>query len=231
MNKEVCRMKVYLSPSTQERNIGKGTYGTEENRMNQLCNIVEPWLKELGFVLKRNKPEMTLNQVIAESNAWKPDIHVALHSNAGGGKGLEIFTYAPGGNGEKLAKALYTELSSLTPWGDRGIKFSGKSLGETSRTHAPAVIVEIDFHDNKESADWIVRNLDKIAEGYVKGICKYAGVPFKPRATAKKRSIMAPKGKLFAVITNHFESLDNANLHIDDLRKKGEKPIIKLVDK
>jgi len=43
------------------------------------------WRVELlkqGFHTKRNNPEMTLHEVVYDSNAWQPNIHVALHSNA-----------------------------------------------------------------------------------------------------------------------------------------------------
>ena len=213
-------MKIYLSPSTQERNIGKSNFGTEEKRMNQLCDIIEPRLKEHGFTLKRNKPSMTLNEVIADSNKWKPDIHVAEHSNAGGGKGLEIWCFNKGGKGEKLAKALYAELSPLTPWGDRGVKYSGNSLGETSKTKAPAVIVEIDFHDNKESADWIVKNMDRIAEGYVKGICKYVGVPYKAQVT-KQPEKKLDKGEFWVVQAGAYKTEVEAKEQAAKLTKAG----------
>ena len=30
---------IYLSPSTQENNVGAGSYGTEEQRMNQIMDL------------------------------------------------------------------------------------------------------------------------------------------------------------------------------------------------
>ncbi len=44
-------MKVYLSPSTQENNIGIGGYGTEEKRMNQVADVVERLLKSSGITV------------------------------------------------------------------------------------------------------------------------------------------------------------------------------------
>jgi N-acetylmuramoyl-L-alanine amidase len=72
---------VYLSPSTQEKNIGAGNFGTEEYRMGLICNITEKVLKCHGVTVYRNKPEMTLAQVVIDSNKKNPDIHFAIHSN------------------------------------------------------------------------------------------------------------------------------------------------------
>ena len=49
---------------------------------------------------------MTLQQVVADSNAKKPDLHFALHSNAGGGSGAECWISAKGGQAEQFAKRL-----------------------------------------------------------------------------------------------------------------------------
>ena len=50
---------IYLSPSTQEKNIGKGNYKSEEYQMNKVCDITVKVLKQHGVVVYRNKPTMT----------------------------------------------------------------------------------------------------------------------------------------------------------------------------
>ena len=37
---------IFLSPSTQEFNVGYGDFGTEEYRMNRIADIVENLLKK-----------------------------------------------------------------------------------------------------------------------------------------------------------------------------------------
>ena len=145
---------IYLSPSTQENNVGAGSYGTEEQRMNQIMDRIEADLQG-RFTLYRNRPGMTLQQVVADSNAKKPDLHFALHSNAGGGSGAECWISAKGGQAEQFAKRLMEEMSALTPGKDRGVKVS-TSLYEVNKTKAPAVILEVEFHDTPEGAAWIV---------------------------------------------------------------------------
>jgi N-acetylmuramoyl-L-alanine amidase len=171
---------VYLSPSTQEKNKGYGKYGTEEQRMNEIGDVVQEILKGHGITVFRNKPEWILEQVVSDSNNRKPDIHFAIHSNAGGGRGCEVFAYAPGGEGEKVARNVYAEMEPLTPSTDRGVKFNS-AFYELRKTKAPAALVEVAFHDNKEDAEWIVANTNQIGQAIARGILKYFGIT--PRET------------------------------------------------
>lgn len=164
---------IYLSPSTQERNQGAGSYGTEESRMNEICDLVENELRG-KYILYRNRPEMSLQQVVADSNAKAPHIHVAIHSNAGGGRGCEAWICAKGGQAERLANKIYGELAPLTPTSDRGVKVS-TTLYEVNKTKAPAVIVEVEFHDSEAGAEWILRNKAAIARAIARGIMLHFG--------------------------------------------------------
>ena len=164
---------IYLSPSTQENNVGAGSYGTEERRMNEIMDLIENQLRG-KYILYRNRPEMSLQQVVADSNAKSPDLHFALHSNAGGGEGTECWICAKGGQAEKFANLLYKKVGALTPTADRGVKVS-TSLYEVNKTRAPAVILEIDFHDNAQAAQWIVDNKAAVADACVQAIMEFFG--------------------------------------------------------
>lgn len=93
---------VYISPSVQHFNIGQNGYGSEEERMNEVADIVEYELQRHGLTTARNDPSMTLQEVVADSNALNPTVHVAIHSNAadGNARGSEIYTHRFGGEGE-----------------------------------------------------------------------------------------------------------------------------------
>ncbi len=188
---------IYLSPSTQENNIGASNYGTEEKVMNQITDILEPILEAHGLIVYRNKPTMTLKEAVADSNSKKPDFHFAIHSNAWNKntRGCEVYVHRFGGEGEKLARAVYKEIEAMTPTGDRGIKESanffgqGKPLYEPAYTKAPAALIEIAFHDNFEDAMWILDNMEKIAEGLAKGILNYFEIPMIDDNTEYKATI------------------------------------------
>jgi N-acetylmuramoyl-L-alanine amidase len=166
--------KVYLSPSTQENNIGTDNFGTEEQRMNIIADYMVQELQKY-FDVRRNRPEMTLSQVIQDSNAWGADIHVAVHSNAGGGEGTEIWHYPGSINGKRLAECIYKQLAPLSPGKDRGVK-SNNNFAELKKTKAVAVIIEVGFHDNVTDAEWIKSHPKQIADAINKGIFEYAGI-------------------------------------------------------
>lgn len=188
---------IYLSPSTQEKNIGFGDYGTEEKRMNRVTDVTERVLKQHGLVVYRNRPEMTLAQVVTDSNIKKPDIHFAIHSNAGSGNSreCEVYCHKFGGSGEKLARAVYSEIEPITPSSDRGVKEGcnhygkGKPLYELAYTAAPAALIEIAYHDNKDDAVWIINNIEVIGTVIAKGILKYFDIPFQKENTSLENDI------------------------------------------
>ena len=181
--------KIYLSPSTQEKNIGANDYGTEEMRMNQIADILRAILIKSGYEVFRNKPTMTLKEVVTDSDLKEVDLHLSIHSNAmgsgsnGKARGCMVFCHRLQGVGYEFAKRLYIELSKITPSADRGIikgedyYGEGKHLYETAYTNAPAALVEIAFHDNKDDAVWILNNMALIAEALAKSIYVILPIP------------------------------------------------------
>lgn len=206
---------VYLSPSTQEHNIGSGNYGTEEARMNQIADVTQRVLQSHGVEVHRNKPEWSLAQVVNDSNQVKPDLHFAIHSNAGGGRGSEVYAYAAGGNGEKAAKAIYSEIESFTPTSDRGVKFN-PSLYELRNTNAPAALVEIAFHDNAEDSTWIVNNIEAIGIALAKGVLKYFGIPYEAPVAEPPKPL-----KLYRVQVGAFANKQSAEALLARIKAEG----------
>ena len=172
---------IYFSPSTQEHNAGAIPGYIEETEMNQIADIAIPLLKFNGFDVYRN--DRTKDHIAAknESNALylakKIQAHFALHSNAGGGEGTVAFT-SGSTNGRRLAESIYNEVAPLSPSKDRGVLVTS-TFTEVVKTLAPATLLEVAFHDDKEDAEWIRANHQEIAEAICKGFCKYFGVTFK----------------------------------------------------
>lgn len=105
--------KVYLSPSNQEHNAGVGKYTTEEKRMHALAKMVAPLLKARGFQTRKSVETWEMAQVVADSNRWGADIHVCIHTNAGGGDGTVAFYGSE--RGKKLTSAIYKQVAPLSP--------------------------------------------------------------------------------------------------------------------
>ena len=69
-------------------------------------------------------------------------------------------------------------------------------LGEVTRTKAPAVLVEIGYHDNAEDARWITSNLEEIAEKLALSMTEYFGLPLVPPQAPQTGRVVTSTGNL-----------------------------------
>ena len=174
---------IYLSPSTQEGNLFVSG-GSEEYYMNLIADAMEPYLKASGVRYVRNTPDMTAAASIAASNAGSYDLHVAIHSNAapegmyGSVRGSLVFYYPGSARGQRIAEIMAENLRAIYPLPDQVEVRTSTTIGELRRTRAPAVFVELAFHDNRDDAAWIKSSIQTIAENLVLSITEYFGIPF-----------------------------------------------------
>lgn len=105
-----------------------------------------------------------LKEAVALSNNKCADLFISIHLNAGGGEGVECYTW----KGEKLAIAnnICTNIAALG-YKNRGIK-DGSTLYVIKHTKAPAILVECCFVDNKKDTEKY--NAFKMAEAIYKAI-------------------------------------------------------------
>ncbi len=176
---------IYLSPSTQEFN-HYVTGGTEEGWMNLLADAMEPILTASGIQFVRNTPDMTAASSIRASNEGSYDLHLALHSNAsdpaqaGQNRGIIAFYYPGSIRGMRAAELLVNGLKAIYPLPNLVRAEATTSLGEVRRVRAPAVLLELGFHDNYEDAVWITSHIQDIAENLVLSLTEFFGLPFFP---------------------------------------------------
>jgi len=171
--------RVYLSASTQESNIGITPFTTEEKEMNLIVDKLMPILYNDGrFIPKRNLIYMDPYQSADDSNTFLAELHIAIHSNAGGGQGTEVFTFGPNTSSEKLGKALYNQIAPLSPGNDRGVKHNPGLIEVGNTVHATSCLIELDFHDNPAGAKWIAENHLSIAQALYRGVCDYYGYKY-----------------------------------------------------
>ena len=53
------------------------------------------------------------------------------------------------------------------------------------RVRAPAVFLELGYHDNQEDAAWIKQNLDAVAKNLVMSLCDFFDIPFLDPSTSR----------------------------------------------
>lgn len=189
---------VFLSPSTQEWNPYING-GTEEQYMNLVADEMEPYLRSSGIEYTRNDPSRDVRGAINDSNAGNYDVHLALHSNAGGGRfagklqGIDIYYSPYSTQSRQLASITANNLEFIYPNPAKVNTLPTTSLGEVTRTRAVAILAELGYHDNAADAEWIKANISAIARSLVQSLCDYFGIPF-VEATPARRGIVATDG-------------------------------------
>ena len=108
------------------------------------------------------------------ANALGGKVFVSFHGNSAVVKayGNEVYAVAPGGEEEKLAKAICTRMASQLGMVDRGVKFAGWYVCKW--TDMPAVLVEYGFINSEESV--ILAKMDQAALAIAQGIGDHFGV-------------------------------------------------------
>lgn len=171
---------IYLSPSLQPFNKYL-TSGDEQYWMNVIADDMVPILEKNGITVRRNQPGMTLGQAIRESNAGDYDLHLALHSNAsppdlqGKLQGPDVYYYPYSAEGKRAADIIADNLRSIYPTPDLVNTVATTRLAEVVKTSAPAVLVEIAYHDNAADEAWIRNNTARIAQNLALSVCEYLG--------------------------------------------------------
>lgn len=175
---------IYLSPSTQENNIYVTGTGSEEYHMNRLADAMIPYLNSCGIRYVRNTPEMSAGSSIRQANRGWYDFYLALHSNAaaeenyGSVRGVIAFYYPRSTQGQRAAQIFVNNLREIYPEPDLVVTRSTTSLGEVRDSKAPAVLLEIGYHDNLADARWIEGHTAEIAQNLVLSLTDFFGIPF-----------------------------------------------------
>lgn len=99
--------------------------------------------------------------------AGKDDIIIALHLNAGGGTGTEVFDFK--GTLKAKCQSVAQRLSKDFKWNDRGWK-DGSWIGLIKETTAPVIYIELCFIDNVTDITKLTRDLDTAAVGIVEEV-------------------------------------------------------------
>lgn len=218
--------KIYLSPSNQNGNLYKTGNTNEMEQCNKIAAAAEKHLKRNGYSVKRAPKGQDMNKSISESNAWDADLHIPIHTNAGGGEGTVVFVYSKASANMKYATPIYNAVQAVSPGKtDYGVR-EYPELAELNRTSAIGVYVEVDFHDDKEIAAWIIKHTDDIGEAIAKGVCKADGKTYKPEATTESTS-----GTIYRVQVGAYSKKANAETMAAKLKKDGYDAIIVTVKK
>jgi N-acetylmuramoyl-L-alanine amidase len=202
-------MKVYLSPSQQFRNIGVGSYGSEAKRCQAIADLTAKRLRAAGVPVKQTprswqgiEGNAWLGKVVAASNSFGADAHVAIHTNAGGGSadGTDAWHFPGSAKGKRLTQEIYKRVAPVSPGSDGGIH-TNPVFYETRAARAPVCYIELAFHTNKADAASIVTQPQRYADAIADGILAYLGVKPKPAPKPKPQE-PATKGVVDVPVPN-----------------------------
>lgn len=167
------KISIYLNPSVQTKNMYINNLGSEAENMRDIAELMYKELKLVSYIdIEANiaKNGLSLSQSVNQSNSRKRHIHFALHSNAGGGQGTEIYTK---GSNKTFATTMYESFLELGNFKRRGVK-DDTHLYEIKNVKADHVaLIEFAFHDNLKEAKFIIENKALIANQMAKSILKY----------------------------------------------------------
>lgn len=174
---------VYLSPSMQGHHQYITGTGSEEYYMNLIADAMIPYLRTAGITFSRNNPGMSLPQVIARSNEKEYHFHLAIHSNtapenlAGAIQGPDVYYYAESPAAMRAANIFSNQLKSIYPNPNLVAAIPNNTLMELQKTKAPAVLVELAYHDNISDARWIETNIKPIAQRLSAALAEFLMIP------------------------------------------------------
>jgi len=184
------RIKIYISPANHYKPYVIKGY-TEKQQMDLLAPLLVKELKEyvgaepiLTTVYNADRQYTGRPE---EAKALGCDVYLALHSNAGGGKGACLFYHPSYPLSKSLATEIVKELNRICPiksnravqpaiysWDTGAFNFG--ELRVPARYGIVPVLIEHEFHDTKDGASWIINNLQAIAEADAKAIAKALGL-------------------------------------------------------
>lgn len=246
-------MKIYLSPSDQSGNI-TATGHSEKEHCTKISEYAEYYLRMAGYEVKNgdNSKPKTYPERVKESNEWKADLHICIHTNAGGGEGTVMFCH-PNSAENVYVKSICNEVSKISPGKDRGI-VKRTNLYEINKTHCPCAYLEVEFHDRLDLEQWIDANIAEIGKAICFGVLKADGkeglesVDKATHYTVQAGAFMNAENAerfceklvgmgidnycyysdgLYRVQVGSFESLENAQKFVKEMEAKSLHVIIK----
>ena len=148
----------------------------------------------------------TVSQEVAECRAYKPDVAIEIHNNAGGGDGFEVFTNREASS-LQLTEYIQCEVLAIGQ-NSRGLKYNS-NLAWTKQQGYPVVLCEGFFLDNAKDRQLFdtVAEQQRLGVAYAKGILKYLGVPL---PSAAEQFVLLLDGEPVEVVGQKF----NGNYYI-----------------
>lgn len=146
-----------ISESVETRNVGYALINMLKNAGHTVVDCT---------IDKASTQSAYLTQAVNLANRQDLDYFISIHFNAGGGRGVETYTY----NGKQFTDALEVcqNISSLG-FKNRGVK-SGSGLYVIKKTKAKSMLIECCFVDTEDANLYLQLGANKFAEAIYNAI-------------------------------------------------------------
>ncbi|MDU1585381.1 MAG: N-acetylmuramoyl-L-alanine amidase [Clostridium sp.] len=198
---------------------GSGAVGKikESEHTRLVGNEVRRLLKDQGegvincTIDYANSTSESLDLIVKQANRQDLDWFIAIHFNAGGGKGVEVYTYE--GRQYQDAIDVCKNIEKLG-FRNRGVK-AGTGLYVIRKTKAKAMLVEVCFVDTDDADKYLEVGYKAIAKAIVEGVLGREITTNKP--TQEKPQIKE-EGKLLKVMKNKVVRSGSKGDHVKMLQ-------------
>lgn len=210
--------KVYVGVGHGGADNGAIGYIIEDETNLKMAIAIKAYLEAHGVDVKISRTkdiDSSIASKVAEANAWKADLALDVHNNAGGGEGAEVYHSIVGGVGKTLANNILTELTKIGQK-SRGAKTREENgadyFGFIRMTDMPAVITECVFVDSKTDAAKADTDAEckVFGEAIARGVLTTLGI--------KDKGVKTP---IYRVQIGAFKSKSNAERYVAALKSKG----------
>ena len=162
----------------------------------ELCRLLNlPGLET--YLVRPDNRTMGLLTRTALINNMNCDLVISIHINSSTRQEanyISTFIQAPGGEAEKLAQKVQSQLVQATGWPDGGVRV--KNLHMTRETNMPAILVECGFISNPEQEQQLrqTETHKKLAQAIAYGLFSHLGIDGKGGGSMEVKVIV--KGKV-----------------------------------
>lgn len=177
---------IYLSPSRQGGNPYKTGGTTEKKEMEAVGAILYDKLLDYDCIVYVATPKFTLSQRTREAYEFGTDIYIAIHSNATGSKRIAYGAnayYFPGcAQSREYAESVIESLNKVTVFGHEdkqihdGMAFTDNygyaEVRDPGNLGMISILVETEYHDNADSAQWIIDHHEVLADALLESIVR-----------------------------------------------------------
>lgn len=209
-------MAVYgVNDGHTQKGPGSGAVGKikESEHTRLVGNEVRRLFKEQGegvvncTIDYANSASESLDLIVKQANRQDLDWFIAIHFNAGGGKGVEVYTYE--GRQYQDAIDVCKNIEKLG-FKNRGVK-AGTGLYVIRKTKAKAMLVEVCFVDTEDADKYLSVGYKAIAKAIVEGVL---GREISTNKPTQEKPVNKGESKLLSVMKNKVVRLNSNGAHV-----------------